>query len=416
MATVTRGTMKRLIELMPTYPENIGFDGLKKYKNPKLIIMVGGPASGKSTVRERCADQCDVDNAIILNPDYIIEREFDNDNSRRETVNAYFRNVYNYIMEHSQGINIIYDRTGAYVEHTQYIVDRIHQLSLYKTNLNYEIVLCISIVPVEIGLERAIERETESGRNVPPHIIERIYDSIDNIREIYETNQELQLFSSLADARDNLAGSTSRSMYIDETGALVLPTLLKGNIYIPYGQYTTKNIKKGNHNKFVTPRSRRDVSTKYHHAADEDHDEKKDISKDTAEDHDEKKDISKDTPIQIKTENGEYFYFFNTYRLFNKVIAYDNTGAEPKLLYYYDNGRIIFDKQFRDIARETLESTNHRPANRYSILNTPTGRQTAYGGKKRKKQKTKKRKKKKKSERKRKRRTIRSKPSKKSKK
>jgi predicted ABC-type ATPase len=398
MATVTRGTMKRLIGLMPTYPENIGFDGLKKYKNPKLIIMVGGPASGKSTVRERCADQCDVDNAIILNPDYIIEREFDNDNSRRETVNAYFRNVYNYIMEHSQGINIIYDRTGAYVEHTQYIVDLIRRDTVYKTNLNYEIVLCISIVPVEIGLERALERETESGRNVPPHVIERIYDSIDNIREIYETNQELQLFSSLADARDNLVGSTSRSMYIDETGALVLPTLFKGNIYIPYGQYTANNIKNIKKGEFVTPRSRTHVINL------------------AAEDRDEKKDISKDTPIQIKTENGETFSFFNTYRLFNKVIAYDNTGTKPELLYYYDNGKIIFDKQFRDIARETLESTNHRPANRYSILNTPTGRQTAYGGKKRKKQKTKKRKRKKKSERKRKHRTIRSKPSKKSKK
>ena len=222
----TRSQMNTLINQMEIYSSSgetiTSWRELTKSETPKLIIMVGGPASGKSVVKVACANECDIDDAIVLNPDNLMENMHGNDLSKRNIVNRDFRTLYQDIFKNRLGINIIYDRTGAYKEHTEFIIDLIRSGAAMQGDIRYEIVLCIVVTPLDIGLERAISREKEIGRSVPPDVIRRIYGSIESIIEEYETNSDTKIFHSLRHAQKELSGKPSRKVTVDQDGTLLL--------------------------------------------------------------------------------------------------------------------------------------------------------------------------------------------------
>jgi len=376
--------MQNTIELMDFYPKGATFDTLTRSDRPKLIIMVGGPASGKSVVRQNCAENCNVDNAIILNPDSIMEKKFNSVLSEREAVNEEFKSLYTYIFKHKSGINIIYDRTGAYPNHTEFIVDLVHSAAAEAASIQYETILCIAIVPVDIGLQRAITREQEIGRSVPPNIILRIYETIDNVIEEYETNASIRVFRTLTMAKKQLSGSPSRVITVEDNGILVIPTKNKGDIYIEPGNYKIELSDRKRHTTtFFTPSSSTKITGKMIETD----------NKSSSSDYE----LNTDSIIHIHTDHKDRISFRNSRRLFDKILAFDNTvdGQDPELIYYYNDGHVVMDKELNKLAAAYRDNSS-TISNRFAVLGTRQARHDALrrGGKPKKRKTRKKNKRK----------------------
>ena len=373
----TRSQMNTLINQMEMYSSSgetiTSWRELTKSETPKLIIMVGGPASGKSVVKVACANECDIDDAIVLNPDNLMENMHSNDLSKRNIVNRDFRTLYQDIFKNRLGINIIYDRTGAYKEHTEFIIDLIRSGAAMQGNIRYEIVLCIVVTPLDIGLERAISREKEIGRSVPPEVIRRIYGSIESIIEEYETNSDTKIFHSLRHAQKELSGKPSRKVTVDQDGTLLLPTKTKGVVPIKSGNFSIDldPTRKTRPKEFSTPIDMTGITRRFNDVDDE--------SKD--DDHE----LDKDNRIYLDTDRGDRVSFMNSHMLFDKIIAFDNTieNEPPQLIYLYDQGKVVIDKEASQLARSTKERSKLL-RNRFDLLDTRSARLTARGGRTRK--------------------------------
>ena len=346
---ITRSQMNQLIDHMDIYsnPDSsvtkTNWRDLTKSNRPKLIIMVGGPASGKSVVRSACAGECGIDDALILNPDNLMERMHGNDLNQRGTVNKDFSVLYRDIFNDKLGINIIYDRTGAYKDHTEFIIDLVRSGAIKKGNISYEIVLCIVVTPLDIGLARAISREREIGRSVPPEIIRRIYESIDSVIETYESNSLTRIFSTLKDAQKELSKKPSRKIIISDDGALMLPTISKGVVSVKPGNFTIEldPERRTQPMEFTTPAHMTRITREFYDADDEGRDDDFELSQ--------------DNKIYIDTDMGDRISFTNSHMLFDKIIAFDNTisNEQPKLIYLYDQGKVIVDKELSQMAKST---------------------------------------------------------------
>ena len=371
----TRTALKKRTGLMHTLSGALPRD-VPATSSPKLIIMVGGPGSGKTSVGKLCAEKCDVKDAIVLNPDSIAESEefakVDEDRPRAK-VNEAFRDVYERVMADKQGVDIIYDRTGAYEEHTQFVVNLIHRLSVHKPGVNYEVILCIALAPVEVGLERVARREETTGRSVPPIVTRRIYSAIDDVLEGYATNAPIRLFANLGEARDNLAPVPTRIVRIKD-GDLVLPTVGKGRVRIPYGQYAAVGMSVGRASEFPTPERRAAVTVE-------------------GEDEDDDAEITKNAIIRIQWRNGKDMSFQNAYQLFDKVIMYDNSDDQAELVYYYDNGQVLVDRQLQALAASARAPTDFRILDTLTaaVKDAKEGRRGGSRARNRKKGKTKRR-------------------------
>lgn len=381
---ITRSQMNQLIDHMDIYsnPDSsvtkTNWRDLTKSNRPKLIIMVGGPASGKSVVRSACAGECGIDDALILNPDNLMERMHGNDLNQRGTVNKDFSVLYRDIFNDKLGINIIYDRTGAYKDHTEFIIDLVRSGAIKKGNISYEIVLCIVVTPLDIGLARAISREREIGRSVPPEIIRRIYESIDSVIETYESNSLTRIFSTLKDAQKELSKKPSRKIIISDDGALMLPTISKGVVSVKPGNFTIEldPERRTQPMEFTTPAHMTRITREFYDADDEGRDDDFELSQ--------------DNKIYIDTDMGDRISFTNSHMLFDKIIAFDNTisNEQPKLIYLYDQGKVIVDKELSQMAKSTKDQSRYT-RNPFDLLDTRTARLTAQGAKSRKTKKRK---------------------------
>ena len=376
----TRSQMNQLIDHMDIYsnPDSgvtkTNWRDLTKSDNPKLIIMVGAPASGKSVVRSECAGQCGIEDALILNPDNLMENKYNNDNEQRSVVNEDFKVLYRNIFENKLGMNIIYDRTGAYKNHLEFIISLVRAGADKQRNMLYEIVLCIVITPLDVGLERAISREQKIGRSVPPAVIRKIHDSIESVREDYATNNDTIIFESLEAAKKELAGAPPRPMAIGDDGSLLLPTRTKGIIPVKSGNfYIELNPKrKKQPTELTTPVAMTQITREFYDTKDEDRDD--DFK------------LSQDNKIYIDTKMDDRIIFKNSYKLFDTIMAFDNTTADepPTLVYLYEDGKVIVDKEYAQI-RESRKNPNTLTKNRFDLLDTYTARTHAIrGGKKRK--------------------------------
>ncbi|MHA2082271.1 MAG: zeta toxin family protein [Candidatus Thorarchaeota archaeon] len=377
----TRSQLNQLIDYMDIYsnPDSgerkTNWRDLTRSDNPKLIIMVGAPASGKSVVRSACAGECGIEDALILNPDNLMENKYGNDNEQRGEVNEDFKVLYHNIFDNKLGINIIYDRTGAYKEHSEFIINLVRAGAIKRGNMLYEIVLCIVVTPLDVGLERAVSREQKIGRSVPPAVIKKIHESIESVREDYETNNDTIIFKSLKNAQEELSGRPSRTIAISNDGSLLLPTRTKGIVPIRPGDYRIEldPRRKKQPTILTTPEAKTQITREFY-------DEKDEGLPDDAS-------ISKDAIIYIDTGKEDRIKFKNSYTLFDTIMAFDNTTADqpPTLVYLYEDGKVIVDKEFAQI-RESRKNPNTLTKNRFDVLDTYTGRTTAAmrGGKKRK--------------------------------
>ena len=299
-------------------------------QGPKLIVMVGGPGSGKTNIRNRCLDTLTQDTAIILNPDYIFTELFDNDNQYRGTLNELFRIFYQkYLGNQDSHIasckNIVLDRTGAYTEATEYIVKSLKSFS--EHNCAYEVILCVADVDVNTAYERTIRRSSpdgeEPGRVVPRDVVYRTHQAVDTALDSYVDNTPIQLFSSIQNAKDNIGKISStqygfsdqntKTAYIDN-GNLVIHTNDYGFITIPEGNWTFDGVMEGKPitGQFGVPISVNSITTP----------------------------VTSNSTIEVTMGNGDVLKFKNNYRLYDKIYIYDNNEETPKLVYSQEYGKI----------------------------------------------------------------------------
>jgi predicted ABC-type ATPase len=316
-------------------------------QGPKLIIMVGGPGSGKTTIRSKCLEKLTQNNAIVLNPDYIFTELFDNDHSYRSTLNELFRIFYQqYLGNQETHIgsckNIVLDRTGAYTEATEYIVKSLKAFS--EHNCAYEVILCVADVDVDVAYKRTIARSSEDGeepgRVVPKDIVYRTHEAVDSAMVKYTENSPIQLFSSLENARDNMEKQVSKqtgftqqntkTAYIDN-GNLIIHTNDYGYITIPNGNWSFDGAidSKPVTGEFGTPISVKDIS----------------------------RPITSTSTVTVTMGNGDILMFQNSYRLYDKIYIYNNDGKTPDLIYSAEYGNVEVNKM-----------TYSDPSNRYNIL------------------------------------------------
>ncbi len=316
-------------------------------KGPKLIIMVGGPGSGKTTIRNKCLENLTQDNAIILNPDQIFTELFNNDHSYRPTLNELFRIFYQQYLGNKESHtasckNIVLDRTGAYTEATEYIVKTLKEFS--EHNCAYEVILCVADVDVDTAYERTIKRSSsdgeEPGRVVPKNIVYNTHAAVDNALIKYTANSPIQLFSSLQNAKDNIEKSNdakigftqqnTKSSYIDN-GNLIIHTNNYGYITIPHNEWSFDgNIKTmPQTGKFGTIISIKEITMP----------------------------INSESEVTVIMGNGNEVKFKNNYRLYDKIYIYDNNHDVPNLIYSVEYGNVRVNKM-----------THNDPNNRFSTL------------------------------------------------
>lgn len=148
----------------------------------KLIVMVGLPASGKSTYSKELATK---ENAIILSSDQLRE-ELYGDVNDTEHNNEVFAELHRRIKENlAKEKNVIWDSTNL-----NYKKRKIFLEGVRKTNCTKECYFMAT--PYEVCLEQNSQR----NRQVPEHVLKRMYKSIyvpqyyegfDKIHIIYNT-------------------------------------------------------------------------------------------------------------------------------------------------------------------------------------------------------------------------------------
>ena len=127
-----------------------------------LIIMVGPPGAGKSTIAEQICN--DFDNFVIVSPDKIRE-EITGDMSDQSQNDIVFSKVYGQLIDYlEKGYNVIYDATNCRSTYRRKIID-------VCKNYTYKIICLMSITPIS----DCIRRNDIRNRNVPEDVIERMY-------------------------------------------------------------------------------------------------------------------------------------------------------------------------------------------------------------------------------------------------
>lgn len=151
----------------------------------KLIVLVGLPASGKSTyAREHLQDE----NTIILSSDKLRE-ELLGDERCQENNDLVFRTLYQRAKEHLlQGKNVVIDATNINIKARRSILSNF-------VKMNIERVAIVFATPFERCLEKDILRERTVGEEVVRKFLYRFeipmeYEGFDEIKFVeYENKQ-----------------------------------------------------------------------------------------------------------------------------------------------------------------------------------------------------------------------------------
>ena len=142
----------------------------------KLFMLVGLPASGKTTCGKRLAE---VEDALIVSSDEIRKELLGdvNDQTKNEQV---FKEVENRIINGLKERNVIYDATNINYKRRMAFLQKIK---------NVEKIAFLIATPYEECIERNNKRE----RKVPEDVIKRMYYNF-YIPQYYEGFDEIRLY------------------------------------------------------------------------------------------------------------------------------------------------------------------------------------------------------------------------------
>lgn len=127
----------------------------------KFIMMVGLPASGKSTIAKKYAEK---ENAIIISTDELRE-ELLGDEASQENNELVFKEAEKRIKENlNNNKNVIFDATNLSYKRRMNWLDKLHD---HKTHM----VAILVATPYEECIERNLKRE----RKVPEEVIKNMY-------------------------------------------------------------------------------------------------------------------------------------------------------------------------------------------------------------------------------------------------
>ena len=127
-----------------------------------LIIMVGPPGAGKTTIAEEIVDK--FDNFVIVSPDKIRE-EITGDMNNQSQNEVVFGRVYGQLSAYLEdGRNVVYDATNCRSTYRHKIIDACKGYA-------YKIICLMSTTPIA----ECVRRNDKRNQNVPEAVIERMY-------------------------------------------------------------------------------------------------------------------------------------------------------------------------------------------------------------------------------------------------
>ena len=133
-------------------------------QNNKVYVMVGIPASGKSSIAKKVAED---NNAVILSSDAIRAELYGDESVQGDPAEVFgllYRRAYENLVMNK---NVIIDATNVSCKTRRNIMNKFRNL-----DVKFIAVYC------DISLDEALKRNSERSRNVPYFVIQRMYNQL----------------------------------------------------------------------------------------------------------------------------------------------------------------------------------------------------------------------------------------------
>lgn len=142
---------------------NLNFlNTLDLYHGGILVIMVGPPGAGKTTVADDIVDN--FENFVLVSPDNI-RKEFNTTNLDLSQTEIVFEKVYKQLNDSlKSGKNVVYDATNCRSTYR-------HKIINVCRHYTYKIICVMSTTPIS----ECIKRNNERNGAVPEDVIEKMY-------------------------------------------------------------------------------------------------------------------------------------------------------------------------------------------------------------------------------------------------
>ena len=145
-------------------------------KKPVLMMLIGIPCSGKSTWRAEYIKQNNGYIIILSTDDYLEAATNRYGITYQQAFELYYKDAENHIRKLSeQAIEykslVIWDQTNIAPK------ARIRKLKQFK-DAGYELMAVYFPISLELAKERNANRFAATGKNIPEHIIENMYNTL----------------------------------------------------------------------------------------------------------------------------------------------------------------------------------------------------------------------------------------------
>ncbi|WP_291567090.1 MULTISPECIES: AAA family ATPase [unclassified Clostridium] len=148
---------------------------------PKLIMMIGLPASGKSTYAKEISKK---ENAVIISSDSMREELYENVNDTEHNTELFIE-IHKRIKEHLKNdISVVYDATNINYKMRKAFLIELNKINCYKE--------CYFMAT---PYERCLEQNNIRDRKVPEHVIKRMYKNI-FIPQYYEGFDKIHIIKN----------------------------------------------------------------------------------------------------------------------------------------------------------------------------------------------------------------------------